>query len=56
MVWFIPTAETLEKLCKNLEITPKQLFDFDYYSRKTEDIKNEINILIKNNQNKITDT
>ena len=49
------TAETLEKLCRNLEITPKQLFDFDYYPRKTEDIKNEINILIKNNQNKITD-
>lgn len=49
------TAETLEKLCKYLEVTPKQLFDFEYYFKEPVDIKNEIISLIDRNNDKIID-
>ncbi len=49
------TADTLDKLCKTLEVTPKQLFDFEYNLKEPEDIKQEINSLIENNSDKITD-
>lgn len=49
------TADTLDKLCKTLEVTPKQLFDFEYNYKEPEDIKQEINSLIENNSDKITD-
>ena len=49
------TAETLDKLCTILQVTPKQLFDFEYYPICPENIKNEVNKLIKNNPDKIND-
>ena len=49
------TADTLDKLCKTLEVTPKQLFDFEYNFKDPEDIKKEINSLIENNSEKMTD-
>ena len=49
------TAETLDKICKILEITPKQLFDFEYYIKNTEDIKKELFSLIDRNTEKIPD-
>lgn len=49
------TAETLEKLCKFLEVTPKQLFDFEYNPQKPQDIKKEILMLIDKNNDKLTD-
>ena len=49
------TADTLEKLCIQLKVTPKQLFDFEYYPQTPENISNEINLLIKNNPEKLND-
>ncbi len=49
------TAETLEKLCKFLEVTPKQLFDFEYNPQKPQDIKKEILMLVDKNNDKLTD-
>ncbi|MDO5437743.1 MAG: helix-turn-helix transcriptional regulator [bacterium] len=49
------TAETLEKICDALEITPKQLFDFEYSPKPKEDLKKEIDSLIENNSEKLLD-
>ena len=49
------TAKTLEKICKILEISPKQLFDFDYPAKQTQDVKNEITGLINSNNEKLND-
>lgn len=49
------TAETLEKICDILKVTPKQLFDFEYYTENPENTKQEINRLIENNSEKISD-
>ena len=49
------TAKTLEKICKILEISPKQLFDFDYPAKQTQDLKNEITGLINTNIEKLND-
>lgn len=49
------TASTLEKLCKVLDVTPKQLFDFNFSNKSDKDLKLEINNLIKNNPEKIND-
>lgn len=42
------SAETLEVLCRTLEITPKTLFDFNY-NNKTADLLYDINLRLKNN-------
>jgi len=49
------TADTLDKICILLEVTPKQLFDFEYYPQKPENMHAEINNLINNNPEKISD-
>lgn len=49
------TADTLEKLCNALQVTPKQLFDFEYYPQKPENVRSEVDRLIKNNPDKIFD-
>ena len=49
------TAQTLEKLCTALKVSPKQLFDFNYSSKSTPEVKKEIDALIKNNSEKIND-
>lgn len=49
------TADTLEKLCKFLEVTPKQLFDFEYNHQKPQDMKKEILVLLEQNNDKLTD-
>lgn len=49
------TASTLKKLCNIFNITPKQLFDFEYYPQKPEDIKNELNKILSNNNEKLFD-
>ena len=49
------TADTLEKVCNALKVTPKQLFDFEYYTKSPNEIKKELDRLIKNNSEKIND-
>ena len=49
------TADTLEKLCNVLSVTPKQLFDFEYYPQNTTDMKKELYRLIDNNCEKLID-
>ncbi len=49
------TEETLEKLCSSLDVTPKQLFDFNYLNLPEKDIKNRINQLIDTNKEKLND-
>ena len=49
------TAATLEKLCKVLEVTPKQLFDFNFSDKFAKDIKQEVQNLIKANPEKLND-
>ena len=49
------TAQTLERLCDVLNVTPKQLFDFDYKVKPTNKIKKDIDCLIKNNSEKLND-
>lgn len=50
------TAETLEKLCLELKIKPKMLFDFDYASadENEEDIKKLVEVLVKDNSEKLS--
>lgn len=49
------TADTLDRLCKVLNVTPKQLFDFEYYPQNPNDIEKELEILIKQNKEKLLD-
>lgn len=49
------TASTLDKLCSLLNVTPKQLFDFEYLPEHPANIKQEINSLIDKNPDKILD-
>lgn len=49
------TADTLEKLCNELLVTPKQLFDFEYYPQSPADIEKEVGRLIDLNREKLTD-
>ena len=49
------TAQTIEKICYALEITPKQLFDFNFELESTQNTKEKINILINNNEQKLQD-
>lgn len=47
------TADTLDRLCKALNVTPKQLFDFEYYPLAPEDIEKELETLIHQNKEKL---
>lgn len=49
------TADTLDKLCIILQVTPKQLFDFEYYPSNPDNIKKEIDKLITGNPEKFND-
>ncbi len=49
------TAKTLALLCKYLNTTPKQLFDFEYYPDDNVNLNEEIKKLINNNTNKLND-
>ena len=46
------TAETLEKIIKALDIEPQELFNFNHFKNKEEQLK-EINILLNKNPEKI---
>ncbi|MBQ3101715.1 helix-turn-helix transcriptional regulator [bacterium] len=47
------TAETLEKMCETLKISPKQLFDFEYM--ETQNTEETVQNLIKSNPDKINE-
>ena len=47
------TAETIEKVCKALEISPKTLFDFDFEYMSISDTKQQLLRLIDENENQI---
>ncbi len=47
------SADTLENICKVLDVSPKQLFDFDYFMQTPEDTEKAINELIKSNRDKL---
>jgi len=49
------TADTLEKLCVFLHVTPKQLFDFDYFPQNPANVEQELHKLIRNNTDKLPD-
>lgn len=49
------TADTLDKLCKSLDVTPKQLFDFNYSDKTPDNLKSELNRLINSNPEKLND-
>ena len=49
------TADTLEKLCLALSVTPKQLFDFEFYPENPADMKKELSQMIDNNSEKLAD-
>ncbi|MBQ8458771.1 helix-turn-helix transcriptional regulator [bacterium] len=49
------TADTLDKLCKALNVKPKHLFDFEYSNKKPADVKKEIDKLITSNPEKLND-
>lgn len=46
------SAETLEKIIKALDIEPQELFNFNHFKNKEEQLK-EINILLNKNPEKI---
>lgn len=48
-------ADTLEKLCLALSVTPKQLFDFEFYPENPADMKKELSQMIDNNSEKLAD-
>ena len=47
------TAETIEKICRALEINPKTLFDFDFQYAGIVDAKKELLHLIDKNESQI---
>ncbi|MCM1338440.1 MAG: helix-turn-helix domain-containing protein [Muribaculaceae bacterium] len=49
------TAKTLALLCNSLNITPKQLFDFEFYPHGKVDLDKDIQRLINSNKNKLND-
>ena len=49
------TADTLEKVCNALNVTPKQLFDFEYYPKNPADIKKDLENMINSNSDKLGD-
>lgn len=48
-------ADTIEKICAALNVSPKQLFDFEYSTKPVEDIKQELHEILDNNEEKIND-
>lgn len=51
---YYPTAENLEKILIALESSPEKLFKIEQY-QNNEDLLKEINLLLKNNPQKIKD-
>ena len=49
------TADTLDAICKALNVTPKELFNFEYYPKNPKNIKEELNKLMENNKDKLSD-
>ncbi len=49
------SAETLNKLCRVLEVSPKQLFDFDYFIQNPENTEKALIELISHNKDKLQD-
>ncbi len=47
-------SDTLDNLCKILDVSPKVLFDFDYMPSNPENIQKEIDKLLKRNKYKLT--
>ena len=45
------SAETLEKICEALNITPKTLFDFGHSKEKSKDMLSEISKRLSKNKN-----
>ena len=48
-------SDTLDKLCHALDITPKQLFDFDYNPMPAKDLKQTLYKMLDENPDKLTD-
>ena len=48
------TSDTLARICTALEINPKVLFDFDFPSKSSEDMKEELISLINKNEEHLT--
>ena len=46
-------SETLDKICKALDVTPKELFDFDYMPENSAEVQAKIDSLLKKNENKL---
>ena len=46
-------AGTLDNICKALEVTPKELFDFDYIPKTSGDLRGAINELLEKNEYKL---
>lgn len=46
------SAETLENLCKTLNVTPKCLFDFKFNIKPENDTAHALNTLIKDNKDR----
>lgn len=51
---YYPSSENLEKIINILKVSPKDLFDFEHKQKDTDLLK-EINILLKQNPNRIQD-
>ena len=49
------TAESLDRICRALGVTPKQLFSFEYYPVNPENVREDILNLIDTNSEKIND-
>ena len=47
------SAETITKICLALEVAPKQLFDFDFKYKSTQDAKKHLIELINGNEEHI---
>ena len=46
-------SDTLDKICKALDVTPKELFDFDYMPENPTEVQAKIDNLLKKNENKL---
>lgn len=48
-------SDTLDKICKALEVTPKQLFDFNYNIVPQVNLKTALTNLLEENEDKLND-
>ena len=48
-------SDTLDKLCRVLDVTPKQLFDFNYNTQPDVNIKEALITLLNQNEEKLND-